>query len=224
MSGPVNRRRYHSPRRAAAAERTRAAIIESARELLLRDGYDRTSVSAIAERARVSVDTIYAAVGGKPLLVRAVVDDVLGEGRGEVPAERRGYVEAVRGAQSARDKLAVYAQALGRLQPHLSPLIEALRQAGLRDDGCREAWSSLGERRARNMRALAADLRATGELRADLDDDAVGDIIWATNSPEYYLLLASRGWSPQRYAAHLEDLWACLLLTAATEEGPGPRC
>ena len=62
---------------------------------------------------------------------------------------------------------------------------------------------------------LAADLRATGELRADLDDDAVGDIIWATNSHEYYLLLASRGWSPDRYAAHLEDLWMRLLLDPA---------
>jgi AcrR family transcriptional regulator len=219
MSDPVKRRRYHSPRRAEAAERTRATVVGAARELFLRDGYERTSVTAIAERAGVSLDTIYAAVGRKPLLVRAVVDDVLGEGRGEVPAEGRGYVDGIRAAGGARAKLAVYARALGRLQPSLAPLVEALREAGLRDDGCRAAWSGLVERRAHNMRMLAADLRATGELRADLDDDAVGDIIWATNSHEYYLLLASRGWSPDRYAAHLEDLWVRLLLDPAEPSG-----
>lgn len=215
MPDPVNRRRYHSPRRSAAAEQTRASVVEAARELFLQDGYERTAVTAIAERAGVSVDTIYTAVGRKPLLVRAVVDDVLGEGRGEVPAEGRGYVEDIRSVPSARAKLAVYAEALGRLQPTLAPLVEALREAGLRDEGCRAAWSGLVERRAQNMRRLAADLRATGELRADLDDDAVADVVWATNSHEYYLLLASRGWSPERYAAHLADLWARLLLDPA---------
>jgi AcrR family transcriptional regulator len=213
---PVNRRRYHSPVRAEAAERTRATVVAAARELFLRDGYERTSVAAVAERAGVSVDTLYAAVGRKPLLVRAVVDDVLGEGRGEVPAAARGYVEEIRAAEGARAKLLGYARAVGRLQPRLAPLVVALREAGQRDDGCREAWATLVERRAQNMRLLAADLRGTGELRADLDDDAVADIIWATNSQEYYLLLASRGWSPERYAEHLADLWVRLLLE------PGP--
>jgi AcrR family transcriptional regulator len=209
----VNRRPYHSPRRAQAAAQTRAAVVAAARELFVRDGYERTSVSAIARRAGVSVDTIYASVGRKPLLVRAVVDDVLGEGRGEVPAEQRGYVEDIRAATGARAKLATYAAALGRLQPMLAPLVAALRDAGQRDEGCRQAWTRLVERRATNMQRLAADLRATGELRADLDDEAVADIIWATNSHEYYLLLAARGWTAQQYAGHLEDLWNRLLLT-----------
>lgn len=212
MSSPVNRRRYHSPRRAEEAGRTRAGIVAAARELFLRDGYERTSVKAIAHRAGVSVDTVYAAVGRKPLLVRAVVDHVLGEGRGEVPAQRRKYVDQIRSARGARAKLAAYATALGRLQPELAPLVEALREAGLRDAGCRQAWSSLVARRAANMRLFARELRATGELRPDLDDDTVGDIVWAMNSHEYYLLLASRGWSPRRYSEHLLDAWTRLLL------------
>lgn len=62
------------------------------------------------------------------------------------------------------------------------------------------------------MRLLTADLRATNELREDLDDDDVADLIWATNSPEYFLLLTSRGWTTRRYTDHLIDLWTRLLL------------
>lgn len=212
VSDRVNRRRYHSPRRTEAARQTRTAVVQAARELFVRDGYESTSVAAIAERAGVSVDTVYASVGRKPEVVRAVIDDLLGEGRGEVPAEGRGYVEEIRAARTARAKLETYAMALGRLQPVLAPLVAALRDAGQRDEACRQAWSELVGRRAQNMRLLAADLRSTGELRADIDDQAVADIVWATNSHEYYLLLASRGWAARRYAEHLADLWVRLLL------------
>jgi hypothetical protein len=68
------------------------------------------------------------------------------------------------------------------------------------------------DRRAANMLLLAADLRATGDLRADLTDREVADLIWSTNSPDSWLLLRSRGWSAQRYADLLEDLWCRLLL------------
>ena len=213
MEHPVNRRRYDAPRRRAAAERTRARILEASGVLFREHGYEPTTVAQIAERAGVSVDTVYAAAGRKPQLVRLVIDDLLGEGRGPVGAEQRGYVEQIRATEGAGAKLEVYAAALARLHPQVAPLVEALRDAGRTDDDCRQAWRGLVERRATNMRTFAADLRATGELREDLDDAAVGDIVWATNSPEYFLLLASRGWSPERYRRHLADLWSRLLLS-----------
>jgi hypothetical protein len=63
------------------------------------------------------------------------------------------------------------------------------------------------------MRLFAADLRATGELRDDLTDDEVADIVWSMNATEYYsLLVDDRGWSPQKYGTHLADAWRRLLL------------
>lgn len=50
------------------------------------------------------------------------------------------------------------------------------------------------------------------ELRDDLEDDSVADLIWATNSREYFMLLTSRGWTTERYSNHLIDLWPRLLL------------
>ncbi|MDQ4095966.1 MAG: hypothetical protein M3174_07170 [Actinomycetota bacterium] len=47
---------------------------------------------------------------------------------------------------------------------------------------------------------FAADLRRTGQLRDDLPDDEVADIVWSMNAPEYWLLLVNeRGWTPQRF-------------------------
>lgn len=211
MPPPVKTRPYDSSRRRAAADRTRRAIVIAARELFVHNGFAQTSMAELARSAGVSVDTIYASVGRKPDLLRAVIDDVLGEGRGEVPATQRLSVEEVRAAVGARAKLTAYAAALSRVQPEAAPLTAALRDAGTQDPECAQAWSTLIERRATNMRVLAAELRATGELRPDLDDETVADLLWATNSAEHYLLLASRGWSATRYAVHLADLWIRLL-------------
>ncbi|MFE7129829.1 TetR/AcrR family transcriptional regulator [Streptomyces sp. NPDC057638] len=54
----------------------RAAILTAARELFLADGFDRSSVDAVAARAGVSKRTVYDYFGDKRTLLRAVVDAV----------------------------------------------------------------------------------------------------------------------------------------------------
>ncbi|MWA15501.1 TetR/AcrR family transcriptional regulator [Streptomyces sp. BA2] len=56
--------------------RKRAAILSAARELFLADGFDRTSVDAIAGRAEVSKRTVYDYFGDKQTLLQAAVDTV----------------------------------------------------------------------------------------------------------------------------------------------------
>ncbi|MEU7318025.1 TetR/AcrR family transcriptional regulator [Streptomyces sp. NPDC007083] len=54
----------------------RAAILSAARELFLADGFDRSSVDAVAARAGVSKRTVYDYFGDKQTLLHAVVDTV----------------------------------------------------------------------------------------------------------------------------------------------------
>ncbi|MGW7268986.1 TetR/AcrR family transcriptional regulator [Streptomyces sp. NPDC054864] len=54
----------------------RTAILTAARELFLADGFDRTSVDAVAARAGVSKRTVYDYFGDKQTLLRTVVDAV----------------------------------------------------------------------------------------------------------------------------------------------------
>ena len=96
--------------------------------------------------------------------------------------------------------------------PRSVPLLEALRVAGQVDADCREVYEAVSERRAANMRLFAADLRATGELREDLTDDDVADLVWSMNSPEYFLLVTGRGATPEEYAGRVADVWTRTLL------------
>ena len=58
----AGKRRYQAPRRAEQAAATRRAILAAARDLFVSRGYATTTVADIAERAQVSVDTVYATV------------------------------------------------------------------------------------------------------------------------------------------------------------------
>lgn len=212
MVRDVKTRGYRSGVRAAQAAATRGAILAAARDLFVAEGYGCT-IARIAARAGVAVDTVYASVGRKPALVLAVIDMVLGDAERPVPATERGYVRQIRAATSAAEKITIYARALATLLPVVAPLQEALREAGKTDPECARAWSQLVERRADNMLLFARELRGTGHVRDDLDDRRIADIVWSTNSAEYFLLLAQRGWSPDEFGAHVADLWTRALLT-----------
>ncbi|MBE1536934.1 TetR/AcrR family transcriptional regulator [Actinomadura algeriensis] len=54
----------------------RAAILAAARDMFLADGFDRSSVDAVAARAKVSKRTVYDYFGDKRTLLKAVVDDI----------------------------------------------------------------------------------------------------------------------------------------------------
>lgn len=205
---------YHSPRRAEQAAATRAAVLAAARELFVSQGYAGTTVADIARHARVAVDTVYTTVGRKPALLRAVLESALSGTDVAVPAQQRDYVLRVRAARTAREKITEYVHGLVKVQSRLAPVFLALRDAGATDPESAALWQEIAQRRARNMKEFAADLRSTGELREDLTDREVADIIWSMNSPEYWVLLVTeRGWTHQHFAAYLIDAWARLLLS-----------
>jgi hypothetical protein len=158
---------------------------------------------------------MYAAIGRKPVVLRAVVEAAISGTDGAVPATERDYVTAIRAAAIAQEKLVLYADAITSIHERLAPIFLALRDAAVQDPACAALWTEISQRRARNMRDFAADLRATGELRPDLTDDDVADVVWSMNAVEYWVLLVhERGWTPDRFRRWLADAWIRLLLDA----------
>ncbi|MCU1691747.1 MAG: regulatory protein TetR [Frankiales bacterium] len=210
----VNARRgYTAPQRKAQALATRRAVLDAARKLFVERGYVATTVADIARAANVAVDTVYAAVGPKPSLLRELVETALSGQDDAVVAEDRDYVRRVRAAEGAADKLATYALALVEVNARVGPVHLVLREAARTDAACDALRSEITERRAKNMLRLAGELRATGELRADLDDRQVADILWSTNSAEFWALLThERGWTLEDVGTWLADAWVRLLL------------
>lgn len=206
-------RTYRSPQRTEQAAATRRAVLEAARHLFVTNGYAATTVTRIAKEAGVNVDTLYAAVGRKPAILREVVETAISGRDRAVPAAERDYVRAVRAAPTAGEKIEIYAAAFGLMAPRIAPIFAALRDAASADPQCAELHSEITRRRADNMRLFAADLRATGSLRPDLTDGQVGDIVWSMNATEFYgLLVDQRGWTPAQFTEFLADAWRRLLL------------
>jgi AcrR family transcriptional regulator len=210
MPGPV-KRRYDATRRRQAADRTRAAILDAARTLFTEHGYAATPMTAIADRAGVAVDTVYASAGRKPELARLLIETAISGTDQAIPAGQRDYVHAIQAAPDADTKIAIYAAAVAAIAPRLAPVLAIIQQAARDEPELAALWIQIAERRAANMRLFVADLAAAAPLRLDLDEAA--DIVWATNATELYQLLVSqRGWSPQRYEHFLADTWHRLLL------------
>ena len=216
MSQPVNqnpsgKRRYDSTRRAENAAATKRSILDSARALFVEHGYGRTTVAEIAAHASVAVDTVYASVGRKPALMRELVETSISGRDHAVPAQQREYVQRIEAADTASEKIELYAEAITEIQQRLAPIFMALRDAAVTDDDCRALWREVAERRAANMRQFAASLRSTGQLRPDLTDQQVADVIWSMNAAEYWVLLVGeRRWTPQAVPA-----------TGSSMPGPG---
>jgi AcrR family transcriptional regulator len=210
MPGSV-KRRYDTTSRRQSAARTRTAILDAARELFTERGYGGTPMTAIAERAGVALDTVYASVGRKPEVARLLVETAISGTDQAIPAEQRDYVRAIQAAPDAAAKIDIYAGAVAAMAPRLVLVLGIIQQAAQTEPGLARLWAEIAERRAANMRRFVADLAAVAPLRLDLDQAA--DIVWATNAAEMYqLLVGQRGWSPERYERFLADTWRRLLL------------
>jgi AcrR family transcriptional regulator len=207
------KRRYDTTGRQQAAASTRASILEAARRLFLAQGYARTTMADIARAAEIALDTIYASIGTKQVVMKTLIEAAISGTDRAVPAEERDYVQAIHAEPDARRKLAVYAQALRAIHERLTPLMRVLKEAATVDEELATLWKSIADRRASNMRRFATELAATGQLRSEVDVDEAADVIWATNAPEFYVLLVGdRGWSPEAFEAWLVRAWTRLLI------------
>jgi AcrR family transcriptional regulator len=213
MSRPVKPRSYDRTRRQAASADTRRRILEAARALLLEHGYGATTVAHIAQRAEVNTDTVYTLVGRKPVILRTLIEVALSGTDEPVVAQQRDYVLAIRVEPDPRRKLVIYAKAVRAIHERLAPLVVLLRDTAATEPEAAAVWHEISERRAANMRELARDLRAAGGLRQGLNVAQAADVLWATNSPDLYVLFTGdRGWSGARYERWLADAWQRLLL------------
>lgn len=209
---PVNSsRRYDSARRAEQARQTRAAIIEAAQRLFLRDGFAATTIVAIAAEARVSVETIYKAFGGKPGLVRAICHAALA-GEGPVPAEARSDKLQLR-EPDPRRIVRGWGELTVEVAPRIAPIMLLVRAAAAADPEMAGLLAEIDAARLSRMTANARNLAAAGHLRHDITVEQAGEVMWTYSSPELYeLLVVKRGWPAGRYGAFIAEAMIAALL------------
>lgn len=203
-------RGYTSPVRDAQAAATRRRIVDAATELFLADGYARTTIKAIAERAEVAADTVYATFGSKIRVLTAVIDARLAPA-GEANVTERPETAAIRSETDRRRQIALFAEDIVQVVSRVGPVFEILRTAAAVEPEAAAVYEEMNGYRLANMRRAAEWFGANGPLRVDLDTAA--ETIWAIAGPDTArLLMDGRGWSAERYARWVEALLAAALL------------
>src|SRR5690349_16609626 len=98
-------RRYDATRRREQARQTRAAVLRSARDRFLGDGYAATTIGQIAGDAGVSVETVYKAFANKAGLLKAVFDVSVAGDDEPVAMDQRDVIQAIAEEPDAVRKL-----------------------------------------------------------------------------------------------------------------------
>jgi AcrR family transcriptional regulator len=211
------RRRYDSSGRRERARQTRDQITGAARDLFVTDGYTATTVTAIAAAARVSVETIYKSFGGKPGLVRAIVDKGLA-GEGPVPAEQRS--DHIRDTEpDPRRILTAWGAFITELAPRTAPILALARDAAASDPEIAALLEEISASRHERMTLNARGLADAGHLPPGITISEAADILWAYSSPELYELLVIRcGWPAERYGHFVGQALIAALLPPGQPE------
>src|SRR4051794_33340167 len=128
-----SRRRYDASGRQAQARRTRAAVLDAARQLFLTDGYSATTMAAIATQAQVSTQLLYKAFGSKPGLVKAMFDVAMAGDDEPVRMVERAALVGVREEPDPYAKLRLYGAFVAGTAPRHVPVQLLVRTAAATD-------------------------------------------------------------------------------------------
>lgn len=201
LSGDGGRRRYHTPKRTARARATRERIRATAEALFLRDGYARTSMSAVAKAAGVAEKTVYLAFPTKADLLNEIIVTAL---RAEdAPRPFRTRLREALAAPS--EQLVAQFAALSADVMARTARVMALGESAASTD------PQLAELRERGHAAMRSDCRdvadalaAQGALASDITTDTAANTLYAiVNESVYLRLVDGCGWTPNEYHSWL---------------------
>ncbi len=206
-------RKYDASRRQEQARSMRRSVLAAATDLFVTEGYASTTMSAVADAAGVSVETIYKTIGKKPALAKACFDVAIAGDDEDVAIMDRESLTKVRNEADPVTKLNLYGQHMARTMPRIAALLLAVRAAASADPGAREVWDQLNDERLHGMSMLAEELKRIKALRRGVSVDEARDVLWTHNSVELFdLLVTQRGWTSSRYGEWMgRQLIAALL-------------
>ena len=213
MSGAGEKRRYHSPRRQAQAAATRLEILEAAGRLFDRQGYEATTMAAVAAEAGVALKTVYVAFDTKAGVLTALWNLRLRGDEGDAPvAERAAYREVLEEPDPER-QLRLNARNSRAGKERIGRVIEVIRAAATADPEIEALWGRIQAEYHANQERVVASLADKGVLRPGLDTTRAADVLWTLNNPTVWqLLVGLRGWTPDEYERWSGDTAVAQLL------------
>ena len=204
----MKKRPYKSLVRQRQAVDTRRRIVEATRHLLQSEGYAGMTIEAVAQRAEVSAQSVYAIFKSKTGILTELLDQ---------STFGPDYDDAVRQAMSASDpetRLRIAARIARQIHDAQSATFDLLRGAGVVAPELARLEEQRESLRYERQEKMIISLRAAGRLRPGLDHRTARDIFWMfTGRDVYRMLVREREWSPQKYQDWLADALVQSILT-----------
>ena len=203
----TKRNQYKSPVRERQAADTRRRIVEATRQLLQKEGYAGMTIEAIARRAEVSAQSVYAIFRSKTGILTELLDQ---------SSFGPAYDEAVREALSAREpeaRLRLAAPIARQIHDAQSATFDLLRGAGVVAPELAKLEQQRESIRYERQERMIVSLREAGRLPPDLDQTSARDIFWMLTSRDIYrMLVREKGWPSLKYQNWLADTLVRALL------------
>jgi AcrR family transcriptional regulator len=195
------RRPYHSPKRAAAARKTRQAIRGAAETLFLRDGYAQTTMRAIADQAEVSEKTMYLAYSTKANLLLEVIEVASrGDEGPETMAQRPEWRAVMIGP--IEEVFTRFAALNATLMARTARIIALAQSAADVDPELAQRGARARATERADLLEFTAELKRRGALAPGLSEQDAADTIYALacEVKVYLRLVTDCGWDDARYA------------------------
>lgn len=223
MSKPENQgpstRRVSRQREAGEVTRreTRRKLLVAGADVFAEMGYVSATVSKIAARADVSVQSLYHAWGSKRGLLRGITVAAL-FGETEEPPELTELAPVILDAMGDIDTsdpdvlITAWSHQYRLLAERAASAWQTHRDASAVDAEIAADWQQLQEVRRRSLTQIS-DMIPTRRLRRGLTKQTAGDTAWCIASPETYELLVTRaGYTMDEYEAWVSSTLKAALL------------
>ncbi|GJF03017.1 TetR/AcrR family transcriptional regulator [Pseudonocardia sp. D17] len=201
--------------RAEQAARTRARILEAAREVFERRGYGGARIEDIAAAAGVAVPTVYKTFTNKKTLLAGVVERAMtgADYAGDVD-EQDWWQEQLREPDPVR-QLRLIARNARRIYGRAASVLEILRASAPLDPDIAATWDEVFAQRLERSRGTARSMLAKAGGRARFDAQETAVTLLALTRPELYSEQIGLGRSPDQYERWLGDVLVATLVTNA---------
>jgi AcrR family transcriptional regulator len=212
------KRTYDASGRQARAQANQRAVISAAGELFLADGYGHTTIAAVAARAGVSPETIYATFGSKAELLHKVWDVTVGGDDEDVVFHERPEPQALLDEPDLRVRLRRQARWSTETASRIAPFLMMVQSAAGSDPAAAAMVEELHRQRYEGIGVMAKAAAATGQLA--VSEQECRDVVWSTTDGVlWHRLVLQRGWAQDRFAAWLGNLWVALLVDTPGSKG-----
>ena len=200
----IAKRTYNVENRKIQAQKTKSLILNAAKQLFQKKGFEEVTIEKIASDAGVAASTIYALFQSKTGVLRAVMDNALDPER---YMELLALVQKRKKETSVAKRLEVAAIFSRQIYDAETAQLGSLQNASILSPEFKKLEIEREKRRYERQQESFETMVKEHPLIKGLSKSKAQDILWAfTGRDLYRMLVLERGWSSDEYEKWLTQL------------------